>query len=246
MRNYMMTTSPFALQMPRVTYATEGDGGGEAETQQKPIQGESGVNNTGANANDFAQLWEAKPAEKNVDNPQQPQFQQQVQKDDPAALLAQHFKNIGLEIPEMPEGLKETLGEEGAAYFQRMAAGMQKSYLQAMRDGKQLLEEKFGETEEVSKRVVDDKFSLEAMRGKLNTALPYTTNPAIKPVAESVMRQFMSKGKTVDEAVTGVKEFFNYMIENTMEFAPADLAAKTGGFKKPQMSKTDWEDFFEV
>ncbi len=161
--------------------------------------------------------------------------QQQQQQPDANEAFNEHIKSLdlvsGLDLSEISTELNQGNTEALNKAFTHMASNI---YRQSMINASKIIDKKVQEG--VDKAV---KSSANAVQGnmavdKMQAALSFTKQPAISPVATAVLAQLIKKGKSVDDAINGVRTFFKQT---------AHISAKELGLNQPPRSRPGQQPF---
>lgn len=185
-----------------------------------------------------------------------PNKQQQQQEPDPNVAFNTHIESLkltdGLDLSEISTELNEGNTTALNKAFSHMAANI---YRHALVDASKVIDKKVQEG--VDKAI---KSSTNAVQGnmavdKMQSALSFTKRPAISPVAAAVLAQLIKKGKSVDEAIDGVKLFF----KQTAQISGKELGLNAAPRGRPGQQifnasviddddepETDWMDTLNI
>ncbi len=211
-----------------------GTGSGEPDAgKQEAGEKEGEKNNEENNDDNFSKIWE-NPTD--ADAGQQQQLQQQTQQvqQAPAKSSEEVFGtyiekleltkdiDLGKISEELNQGNTEGLGTA-------LKAVAAQTYRQAMVDMSKVIDQKV--TAGVKAAVQQSSSAVQGNMAvtQMNTALAFTKNPAIAPVAGAVLSQLIKKGKTVDDAVEGVRKFF----QNTSKISAKELGLQHAPNQRP-------------
>lgn len=228
-----------------------GPGAGDAGGSNEPNAGENankgandagnqqGQNNEPNNGDDFEKIWHnPDEGQQNLQNQpgQQTQTPTQTQTPENAdASFNTYIDNLGLTkeldlgviSEELNQGNTEGLGKA----FSSVAA---KVYRQAMVDMSKVVDQKVAAGIKAAVTQSGNATQGDMAVRQMNTAMQFTTNPAIAPIAQAALSQLIKKGKTVDEAIDGVRSFF----QNTSK-----ISAKELGMQNPPRSRPGNQPF---
>lgn len=192
-------------------------------------------NNAPNNDDNMADLWQDPVDE--TKKPQQTQQSQNIQQQqvDSGAVFDKHIAGLkltdGIDLTEISNDLNQ--GNTGSLekVFEKLTANV---YRQSMMDASRIIDKKVQEG--VDKAIQQ---STNAVHGnmavdRMQAAMPFTKDPAISPVASAVLSQLIKKGKSVEDAVIGVRKFF----QNT-----AKISAKELGIKRPPSARPGGQQF---
>ncbi len=216
------------------TNAGSGESGdaGDAGKQEPGQQQQQKKTNEENNDDNFAQIWE-NPTDPNAGQQQQQQ-QQAPQQQQPAKSSEEVFGtyiekleltkdiDLGKISEELTQGNTEGLGTA----LKTVAA---QTYRQAMVDMSKIIDQKV--TAGVEKAVQQSSNAVQGNMAvsQMQTALAFTKNPAIAPIAGAVLSQLIKKGKSVDDAVDGVRQFF----QNTSKISAKELGLQHAPAGRP-------------
>lgn len=235
---------------PAVVIQTDNSGGNNP-SNPKP----SDKNNTDPNSsNDDALLdniWsdvqkETPPVDNTnpAGNPPAPAAPAQV---DPNVQVANYLKEKGLEQITLTEAQKEGLKTGDPTVMQDLLSQLNgkivKAHVEAMRGSQTMIQTAVKDAVAEAMKNTTGYVEGKEMREAMQAALPFTKNPNIGPVAETIMKRMMDRGANQEQALKGVDKWFRTtMMEIDPSFAPNK---NTGdGFRKAYKpsgnSDTDW------
>jgi hypothetical protein len=184
-------------------------------------------NNPGTNQDLIATIWdETKGADQPGGNPgnqqsqnQQPQNQANGQRTSEQINqeISQHLNSVGLgELAITAEQMQQFQGENGTVELAKFVnTRIQQSYMQAIQSSQKLFTNQLEKIlpEMVEQAVGKSKqfFTGENLRASMRTdefLKPFMDDPAIAPVVETVMRQFIVKGSDRNKAMEQTKQYF--------------------------------------
>jgi hypothetical protein len=183
-------------------------------------------NNGGTNQDLIATIWDEKKddASSGGKSGEQPNNQQQqpqnqpVQKTDEQlrAEVSTFLGSVGLGELTLSAADVEKLssGENTHQEFANIINNrIQQGFLQAVQSSQRLmaaeLDKRLPEMVEQAFNKSKGFFEGNNLRSILHKELPFTTDPSIGPVAETVMRQFLVKGATKEKAIEHTREYFD-------------------------------------
>lgn len=198
---------------------------GQQQTQASEQQGQSTAGQA-EGAKDFASLygniWD-NPKQQAQSSQQQATTQQQQQAAPQQQNLASSFDQRVAGFNFAQASLNQ---EQQAAMQQAFQAGdmngfmqafnpalnsmMQQVYRQAIMDSGTLAEAAVNRAVDQSKNWTTQAYATDKARNQMHTRLPWTADPALGPVAESVLQRVMGQGKSLDQAIEAVDAFFNH------------------------------------
>lgn len=179
-------------------------------TQQQ--QQQQGQDNQQNNDDNFADLWQ--DPDSNTAQTQQQQNQQTQQQGSQQTPNADEAFNTYIEgldltkdidLGKVSEDLNQGNTESLGNAFSSIAA---KTYRQAMIDMSKVIDQKVSAGVEAAVQQSSNAAQGTQAVRQMNTLLEFTKNPAIAPVAGAVLAQLMKKGKSTEDAVEGVRKFF--------------------------------------
>jgi len=209
----------------------------EGGQQQQQQQTEDNAQN---NADNFEEIWHDPTDDAGSQQTQQtPQDQQSGQQQQQAPNADEAFNTYieGLELTkdvdlnsiseELNQGKTEGLGKA----FSAIAT---KTYRQAMVDMSRVIDQKVNAG--IEKAVLQSSNAAQGNQAvrQMNTTLNFTKNPAVAPIANAALAQLIKKGKSVEDAVEGVRTFFQ---------KTSKLSAKELGLQNPPRGRPGNQSF---
>lgn len=214
-----------------------GNGDGGQQQQQQQQQQSSGNNSDDISIDSFGSMWDT-PDTKTTTQ-QQPNQQQPNAND----AFANHMKGIdftnGVDLSTVQADLQEGNMDSMQAAMSQVA---QNSYKAAMTNMNQVVNDRV--TKAVEQAVAQSSQNLDGREAinSLNTALPFTKEKAIAPLANKVFQQFArAEGATVQSAIKKTKEYF----AQTFITAQDDLDLESNQQSEtnaPSKADEDWVD----
>lgn len=243
---------------PAPAQQQQNNGGGQQQQQDnKSTQGNGGQNgdngtNNGGNNDDLINtIWDDvkkdnKAADPNNNNQQNNQQQQQQQQQpDLQKQTTDYLASVGLGDLALSEAEIENLksGEGFAAFAKNINGRIQQAHLKALSNANQLIDKK---VEAAVAQAVDKSKSFyqgEQIREILRDKLEIAKDPLYAPVVETITRQFLSKGATLDQAIDGTKKYLEKLSQKMDPNAP-NANTKNGfrGNPRQQDDNTNWLD----
>lgn len=166
--------------------------------------------NQNNNSDNNTSIWDNKP-NPNEDTPQNNQQQNNLQQDTrtPAEIFNEHVASLdltsGIDLTQMQEDMQNGNTDSLNKAFDQVAANTYKAALQQVNT---LVDNKISSAIEKavseSTSVMNETTAVKEMQ----QALPFTTGRDIAPVAEAALKQLMSNGASVQDAVKQVADFF--------------------------------------
>ncbi len=209
-----------------------GDAGGEP---QKKAEGDQ--NNQQNNDDNFEQIWQNPTDDTGGQQQQQQQqpLQQPTEPVDSNKVFNEYIEKLELtksvDLAEVSEQLNQGNTESLGNALKTVAA---QTYRQAMVDMSKIIDQKVKSGVEAAVQQSSNAVQGNMAVTQMNTALAFTKNPAIAPVAGAVLSQLIKKGKSVDDAVDGVRKFF----QNTSK-----ISAKELGMQNPPRGRPGNQSF---
>lgn len=208
----------------------------DGQTDPNSQQQQQNQNNSQNNDDNFDDMWQDPDSNKaQTTTPQDGQQQQQQQTPNVNEVFDTYIQELdltkGIDLAKVSEELNQGNTESLGKAFSEIAA---KTYRQAMLDMSKVIDQKVqaGVTAAVqqSSNAVHGNLAVKQM----NTTLEFTKNPAIAPIANAALSQLIKKGKSVDDAVEGVRRFF----QNTSK-----ISAKELGLQNPPRGRPGNQPF---
>ncbi len=212
-------------------------GTGEVQKDGTTVIPKSGEANKKDIVDPFKDLWEDPKEEGDISKKQTPdpsqQQQQQSQQRTPQEIFDEHItsqnflKDIDLEkiTSELTAGNTDSL----KASFTNLARNVYTSALTNMNtvmDKK--IEAGIKKAVEEAKGNIGEDFAVQSMQRKF----PFTMKPAIAPIADQVLKQLIKKGKSVDEAIDGVNQYFRQTAQLYAKDLPPQSRPGSGRFSE--------------
>lgn len=170
--------------------------------------------NTSVDDDILATLW--KDADKDTktanDPPQQQTTQQQQAPVDPKKQLADYMDTVGLgEVKYTPEALQEMISspEKLGEALSVLNARSQKAHLEALKNMDAMVKPMIEEAVKKATESSQNFFHGENLKALLAEKLPWTKDELIQPVAETVLKRALGKGRKPEDAINDVKRYFN-------------------------------------
>lgn len=219
---------------------TANAGSSEEDTSGKQKQKEqTGENNQQNNDDNFEDLWHD-PDESSEQTPQQktPQQTQPAnieQKPNVDEAFNTYIEGLdltkGIDLAKVSDELNQGNTESLGNAFSVIAA---KTYRQAMVDMSKIIDQKVAAGVKAAVTQSSNVAQGDMAVRHMNNALDFTKNPAIAPVASAVLAQLIKKGKSTEDAVEGVRKFF----QNTSK-----ISAKALGLQKAPQGRPGNQPF---
>lgn len=135
----------------------------------------------------------------------------QPQQLDPATQLKKYLTDNGLGEFTLTDAEKAQLGEGNYDGLQGRILGLvQQAHVKAISSASALIDSKIAAALKQGENATKSLLAGKENMGALHSALPFTKDPAIGPVAQTVMQRFFDRGATQEQAIQGVKKFFEH------------------------------------
>lgn len=230
------TPSPTPSNTPLPDAADKG-GNGSGNDKNNP------VNDDAINA-----IWENVQRD-NPTVPDAPQNPQNQPAPDPKDTLKKYLEGVGLGDLTFDDKSMAAIGTpEGLAdQFSSINKRLQQGHVETLKAIKTMLDANIPKAVQdavtKSRSYVDGK----ELRGLLNEKLPFTKDPAIGPVAETIMQRFRDKGANVEQALEGTQKWFDHTFKTVdPSYSPnPNVNGRFGPQRTPQAPKggeMDWLD----
>lgn len=191
-----------------------GNGGSVPNAGQKPNETPITTENkqTGFDLH-ATNIWDQKPpVDKTQTQPngnQQPQQQQNNQQVDPMDGFNKYVDNLDFKFALSPEQVQDFMQKGDTKGLQTAINGSQKAlYRQTMLDASKMLNTSIDKAVTKAVEAATGAFKTDKSIDFLNNAIPIAKNANVAPVAQAAFGSFLKAGKTQEEAVEGVKNFF--------------------------------------
>ena len=221
---------------------------GNGNQQQPPPQ--SGTNTqTNVDPNDalIDDIWKETKAKPNPNEPAPTQQQQTAPtQTDPAKDVDTYLNSIGLGELKLSETELESFktGDGVQAVIDNINKRIRDSHVKALSGASTLIEKKVKDAVELAVNSSKSFYQGEQLRGLLQDKLPWTKDPVIAPMAETVLRQLLTKGATYEQGIEGTKKYFE-RVQLAMDPSYVAPNKNTQGSygnnaRKPDQGNTDW------
>jgi len=168
-------------------------------------------NNVDPNMQMVDTIWdEIKKDPKDQNDKNNNNQQQQQQQSDPQKDVDTYLAGIGLGEYKLTEQELEAFksGEGVQSAFDNINKRIRDSHIKAVSAANTLLEKKIPELVEAAVNKSKSFYQGEQLRDLLQERLPWTRDPVIAPMAETILRQLLIKGATHDQGIEGTKKYF--------------------------------------
>lgn len=227
------------LRFNRIRYQTPDNQRGASDSSQQNNDGQNnqnaqqGGNNNQNNVDPFATIWQTESAEagEHSQNDQQNQNNQQSQNrndqntQQPGDFFNNYLKDLnfleGINTQEIAQKLTEGDAESLGNTLNSIGRA---AYGKAIVDANKIIEARVAKAVDEAVAKSSAHMSTDMAMRTMQERLPFTKQPAIQPVAATIMAQLMRKGDDVDKAIANTGEFFKHIYK---------LSAKDLGLNKP-------------
>lgn len=227
------------LKIRRTFMSDTGTNAGSGEPAnadgEKTVENKGQENNVDNNDDNLRDIWQ-NPSE-DIDAGKTPNQSTQTPQQTPDAdkTFSTYIDKLGLtkdinlsEISqELNQGNTESLGNA----FKSVA---DKVYRQTMIDVSRLVDQKISKGIEAAVQQSAHATEGNLVVRQMHDALTFTKDPSIAPVAKAALAQLMKKGKSSEEAIDGVRTFFQRM---------SKLSAKELGLNAPPRNRPGGQPF---
>lgn len=206
----------------------EGEPGNEGGTNTGGQQGQQSEteNNNQNNVNPFADLWQNKPDPKPAAQPNQNTTQPATAATDPNKIFKEHYDSLnigaGVDLHKVTADIQNGGVQELGNFLDSFG---QDIYKNTLTQASKLMDQKVSAAVQEALNKSTGTFNAELATRELNSALPFTKAPEVKPIADAVFAKFVDKGKSVEEAIKSTKAYF----EHTFKLASKQLDTQPPG-----------------
>lgn len=168
------------------------------------------LNNDGIDDADIDTIWEAvKKKTTTDDDTNNNNNNNNNNQPDPKKQLEDYMTSIGLEPLALSDAEKEEMknGEFGNV-LAKMNDKIRNAHLKAMSGSKTMIDAAVAQAMRDAKSEANSTFQGQMNLTALHSALPFTKDKAIGPVAQTVMQKFLDRGLTTEDAIDGVRRWF--------------------------------------
>lgn len=165
-------------------------------------------NDGGVNDDDIDNIWNDIKKKKEDDN-NNPPPNTQVQQEDPNKQISDYLQSVGLDPISLTDQDKEELKEGNFDNFiAKINEKTRNAHLKAMSGSKKMIDAAVADAVKQAMDGANDTFAGRMNLQALHTALPFTKEKAIGPVAQTVMQRMINRGASTEDAIEGVRRFF--------------------------------------
>lgn len=188
---------------------------GNTDNRNNNNQG-SGNNNDTSNDVNVDDIWKDIKKENSTGDVRNENTQQTTAPDNrkPEEKLKDYLDSVGIKPVVLDDRDKEDLknGEFGGV-LGRINDQVAQSHIKALQSMNTVVEAKVAAAVDAAVGKSKAAFEGDKALSALNTAHPWTKDPVIGPIAQTIMQQFINRGATQDQAVTGVGKYFDRVDE---------------------------------
>lgn len=227
----------------------DGDAGGNNDGDNSGDNKDK-ENNSSPNKDQFVNMWvdETNDDEKagGKDNQQQQQNNQQQQQS-PDEVFNQHFQSLnldaGLDVEGVITDIQSGKPDALASYTEQLTKNV---YRATLAQTSKMMDLKVAKAVEQATTQASGEFNSTLALNELNEKLPFTTDAAIKPIADGVFSRFIKQGKPVNEAIGLTKQYFERMFKMSGDYLDT-VPADTGNSRRFGASGADEDiDWLDV
>lgn len=135
-------------------------------------------------------------------------------------LTPQQKLNAHIESLNLADGFDMEAMQSPETAVKEMERMQALTYSAAMKDTNTLIQQAVASVKEELSQQTQDTVNGNAAISMMNSELTYTSSPALKPIADSLLVKFQNKGQSVEEAVASVGKYFNQMSQNVSKTLP--------------------------
>ncbi len=210
---------------------SNGDGDGDSNKYDKDAKGnKDDKNNLDPNVDQFAKLWENDDSETaeektarlaaEADAAKNKKTPQEVYDE----FIGSQNLTENIDLSKIAEEIRN--GETGAletAFKQIATNSFSRAVMASNTLTTQKIEAAVEKAVKQSKGAADTDFAVRQMDAQLK----FTSAPSIAPVAKDALNRLMKQGKSIDDAIIGVKEFFHATAQNFAKETGLALAPRS-------------------
>jgi type II secretory pathway component PulJ len=126
-----------------------------------------------------------------------------------------------------------------------MAAMTQQAHMKALQSVNTLMEARIAAAVDVAVNKTKGLMAGDKIVDALHTALPFTKDKSIGPVAQTVMQRFIDRGLSTEDSIKGVKKWFDKAITLADPNYKKPNTNLNGGYRgtpSENTSETNWLD----
>lgn len=173
--------------------------------------------------------------------------QTQIQ-ETPEQKISKYLKEQGLEIPVLSaEDQEKAKNGDFSGVLSSMTTLVQQAHVKGLQSANTLIDSKVAEA--VKKAVGETRTLMNGDKAltALHTALPFTKDPAIGPVTQTVMQRFLDRGMNTEDAIKGVEKWRDRFLEKADPNYRKSNSNLNGSFRgNPDVNasegETNWVD----
>ena len=185
------------------------DGGRQ---QQNNNNNGGGGNNDGIDDADIDTIWDAvkKKTVEDDDTGGNKGGGNQQQQVDPQKQLTDYLDSVGLAPISLSDTEKEEMKEGNFDnVFAKINDKIKNAHLKAMSGSKTMIDAAVADAVTKAMQGANSTYEGKMNLNALHTALPFTKDKAIGPVAQSVMQKFLDRGLSTEDAIDGTRRWFD-------------------------------------
>ncbi len=175
-------------------------------------------------------LWENKPAQKTEDNNQTVVVKNEPQEPTPAERLDSHIAGLnltdGIDLGQVQADIQNGDTESLHAALQQVASN---TYKQAINTSNQLMQNNINQVIETAVSKAVGATQSDAAVKQMETALPFTADPSVAPVAKGILGRFIKNGDDISTAIENTGKYFSKL----NQLSTKDLGRQTPPSSSP-------------
>lgn len=170
-------------------------------------------NNNGGNEDDIDSIWKDIKKENSQPTNQQQQNQQPDQRT-AEDKVKDYLKSQGLEGFSLTDEDKTAIGNgDFGTLVGKINAYVQNSHVKGMQNVNTLMEARMSKMVEDAVAKSKSAFEGDKLVSQMQIKLPWTKDPIVGPVAQTILQRFIDKGASMDEAISGVQKYYDRVDE---------------------------------
>ena len=212
-------------------------------TEPNAVATDANANNSDDNVDNFKDLWNNSKTKETETTPTTTVVQQVEQQPSSAEVLETHIKGLdltnGIDTDAIVKGLAEGDTTVLAGAFAKVSENTYKAILP---DVNRLMDSKVKAAVEAAVGQAGANYKGDQLTGAMHTALPFTKDPSMAPIASAVLAKFTEAGKTQDEAIESVRAFFAHAGKLSAKAVGIAATPNTGQFRDSNNGAIDIGD----
>jgi len=186
-------------------------------SDQNANNSQNNSNNDNNNANNVdanTSFWDNKDKSdaNNSSEPQTVKVINQPEPKTPAEQMTAHIESLkltdGINSAQIMEDMRENKTE---SFDAALATASANAYQAAMKDMNSIMDAKIAKVTEEATANANASVNSNMAVAEMNKALPFTSDADIAPVAKAVLTQALKNSSSTEQAIEGVKAFFDKM-----------------------------------